>query len=52
MDVLLKERPLSLRTLCCISVVLHSRDKTLLPKEIRDSQRSRKLEETESFGLH
>lgn len=37
MDILPKERPLSLRTLCCISVVLHSRDKTLLPKEIKET---------------
>ncbi|AQQ73947.1 hypothetical protein [Kurlavirus BKC-1] len=38
-ELLLSERPLSLRTLCCISVVLHNSDKTHLPKEIKETIR-------------
>ncbi|AEA06957.1 hypothetical protein LAU_0105 [Lausannevirus] len=35
--LLLSEKPLSLRTLCCISVVLHDKEKTLLPREIKET---------------
>lgn len=36
-QLLLSETPLSLRTLCCISVIVNGKDKSLLPKEIKET---------------
>ncbi|AHA46245.1 hypothetical protein ISTM_347 [Insectomime virus] len=37
MDILLKEKPLSLRTLCCISFVVNKRENENIPKEILET---------------